>query len=222
MASVPAARLSPAADAAELPFWEKVFPFGQRRVWAAGASLLCQEEKAEGIHFILSGDFRAVVFGRSGQQRTLWIMRKHSLIGEVSMLTNSPAIYLMECGEKGETVFFPRRVLLEEVLPAYPGVSLSIMRILAFKLRIQSEDVQAWNFMSAPQRVGKFLLRRSSETGGPIRISHAELAEFLGLHRVTVTRAVAQLREAGLIGQGENGVTVPDPDRLAREIYRLP
>lgn len=96
------------------------------------------------------------------------------------------------------------------------------MRILALKLRVQSEDSQAWNFMSARKRVGDFLLHRSGETGGPVRISHAELAEFLGLHRVTVTKAVTRLREAGLIECGEEGMIIRDPDRLEQEVRSAP
>lgn len=55
-----------------------------------------------------------------------------------------------------------------------------------------------------------------------MRISHAELAEFLGLHRVTVTKAVTRLREAGLIECGEEGMIIRDPDRLEQEVRSAP
>ena len=213
-----AARFSPSVTERELSFWQDILPLGERRFWPSHAPIFRQGEHSEGVHFILSGSFRSVVFGRSGQQRTLWIMREHSLIGEVSMLTDSPAIYLMECENSGETVFFPRKELLEKILPNHPYVGISIMRILALKLRLQSEDSQAWNFMTAWKRVGAFLLHMSEDAGGPFRIQHAELAEFLGLHRVTVTKAVTRLREAGLLECDEEGMRIPDPERLAREV----
>ena len=222
MPALPAARLSPFVTERELPFWQDILPLGERRFWQVHMPVFCPGEKSGGMHLVLSGSFRAVAFSRSGQQRTLWIMRAHSLIGEVSLLTDSAAIYLMECEDEGETVFFPRATLREKILPAHPEVGLSIMRILALKLRVQSEDSQAWNFMSARKRVGDFLLHRSGETGGPVRISHAELAEFLGLHRVTVTKAVTRLREAGLIECGEEGMIIRDPDRLEQEVRSAP
>lgn len=154
MPALPAARLSPFVTERELPFWQDILPLGERRFWHVHMPVFCPGEKSGGMHLVLSGSFRAVAFSRSGQQRTLWIMRAHSLIGEVSLLTDSAAIYLMECEDEGETVFFPRATLREKILPAHPEVGLSIMRILALKLRVQSEDSQAWNFMSARKRVG--------------------------------------------------------------------
>lgn len=209
-----AARLSPVITAAEFTAWEAILPLGERRFWQAGSMLYRPGDKSAGIHFCFSGTFRATAFGRAGQQRTLWLMRAHSIIGEIAMFTDSQAIYFMECQDAGETIFFGRRLLVEKLLPAHPRVSLSIMRLLAVKLRMQSEDSQAWNFMPAWKRVGVFLLQMNEASEGFFRIHHADLAEFLGLHRVTVTNAIAHLREAGLVECSGEGMRVPSPELL--------
>jgi len=213
------ARHSPSVSSEELPAWLDILPLGTRMAWAESAPILLPETKSEGLHFVLSGQFHAVVYGRSGQQRTLWLMEKHSLIGEIGMLADAPAIYLMECRTAGETVFFQRRTLLENILPAHPAVALSLMRILAVKLRAQSEDSQSWNFMPAWKRVGAMLLHMEHESGSPLRITHHELAAFLGLHRVTVSRALLHLRDRGFIHYDNSGLSLHDREALARELH---
>ncbi|MBD5646383.1 MAG: Crp/Fnr family transcriptional regulator [Desulfovibrio sp.] len=213
-----AALLAPVVTAAEFAAWESILPLGERRFWQAHAMIYRPGESSAGVHFCLSGTFRAVAFGKSGQQRTLWLMRAHSIIGEISMFTDSSAIYSMECRDAGETVFFSRRQLVGELLPKEPVVSLSIMRLLATKVRMQSEDSQAWNFMPAWKRVGSFLLRMNESPGDFFRIHHADLAEYLGLHRVTVTNAIAHLRAAGLVECRGEGMRVPDPARLEQHV----
>ena len=120
MPALPAARLSPFVTERELPFWQDILPLGERRFWHVHMPVFCPGEKSGGMHLVLSGSFRAVAFSRSGQQRTLWIMRAHSLIGEVSLLTDSAAIYLMECEDEGETVFFPARPCGKRFFPPIP------------------------------------------------------------------------------------------------------
>lgn len=214
LSSVSSVKLSPALTGEEIKAWEHVFDEGEKCRWQADAAIYKPGDISAGIHFCLSGTYRTTAFSLTGKQRTLWLMRANSLIGEIAMLTDTRTIYFMECQESGETMFFARKKLFEKIFPQNPAIQMSIMRILATKLKMQSEDAQAFNFMPVWKRVGMFLLQRHAESDGPIVMSHARIAEFLGLHRVTVTKAIAALKRRGLVECSPGSIRLEDPGAL--------
>lgn len=124
----------------------------------------------------------------------------------------------MESETQASTIFFSRRVLVETILPSSVDISLSIMRILALKVRWQSSDAQGQNFLPSWKRVGKFLFSYAREHGNNIALNHADIAEFLGLHRVTVSKAVSRLRDENLLYADRKGMHITDMERFMAEV----
>lgn len=215
---LPLARLSPRITPSEFPAWEKAFPLGQKMSWNPNTQVFSLKERVPGLHFILSGRFRCYTMTAEGKQRTIWIMHEHSLVGDVALFNDNPPIYIMESETQAATVFFSRRVFLEKILPGFPEVNLSIMRILALKVRWQSADAQDQNFLPSWKRVGEFLFSCARSHGNSIAVNHADIAEFLGMHRVTVSKAVARLKEMNLLHADKKGLHITDMDRFVNEV----
>lgn len=209
-------RFTPRIETAALPFWKEVLPLGERRHWPVHSQIFKPDMLADGIHYMLSGRLKAMALSSNGLQRVLWYMGPDTLIGEISTLTKRPCIYFMEADEDSETCFFSQHLLFHTIFPRHPEVSASLMRILACKLYQQSRDTTARNFLPAWKRIAGFLLEIFAAGGSPVRISHAEIATFLGMHRVTVTRALLRLREDGLLEYEQDGLVLTDIERLAR------
>ncbi|MBR3880120.1 MAG: Crp/Fnr family transcriptional regulator [Mailhella sp.] len=215
---LPLARLAPHVSNAELTAWEKVFPLGQEVQWEPNKTVFPPKRKVLGLHFVLSGRFRCYSVTQDGKQRTLWIMHEHSLIGDVALFNDTVPIYLMESETAARTIFFSRKVLWERVIPNSPEVALCLLKMLALKVRWQSSDAYAQNFLPSWKRLGSFLFDASEAHKNNIAISHADMAEFLGMHRVTVTKALARLRRMGLIYMDQRGIHIVDKQRFFSEV----
>ncbi len=217
---LPLARISPSVTASERLAWEKAFPLGRKMTWSPNTQVFSLKNKAPGLHFILSGRFRCYATTADGKQRTLWIMHENSLIGDVALFHACLPVYMMESETQATTVFFSRRVFLEKILPDFPVVNLSIMRILALKVLWQSSDAQDQNFLPAWKRVGEFLFSYARSHGNGIAINHADIAEFLGMHRVTVSKAVARLKDMNLLYTDKKGMHITDMERFINEVLK--
>lgn len=217
---LPLARISPSVTASERLAWEKAFPLGRKMTWSPNTQVFSLKEQVSGLHFILSGRFRCYTTTFEGKQRTVWIMHENSLVGDVALFNDTPPIYIMESETTASTMFFSRRVFMEKILPTFPEVNLSIMRILALKVRWQSSDAHAQNFLPSWKRVGEFLFSYARTHGNGISINHADIAEFLGMHRVTVSKAVARLKDMNLLYTDKKGMHITDMERFINEVLK--
>jgi CRP-like cAMP-binding protein len=77
-------------------------------------------------------------------------------------------------------------------------------------------------FKSVPQRLASVLLSLAGEAdpGGAapsvVRYTHQQLAEMIGSYRETVTKAMGEFRDAGLIRIDEDAIRLSDRDGLER------
>jgi CRP-like cAMP-binding protein len=76
-------------------------------------------------------------------------------------------------------------------------------------------------FKSVPQRLATVLLgladTHASGRGGPptvVRYTHQQLAEMIGSYRETVTKAIGDFREAGMIRIENESIYLTDITRL--------
>ncbi len=208
--------LVPPIQVADLPFWQKVLPLGELKHWSLGAQILKPGIRSQGIHYVVSGRLRAMALASSGMQRTLWFMGPDSLIGEISMFNNSPCVFFIEAAEDSETCFFSQNLLFNTILPAHPELAPSLMRVMAAKLYWHSCDTTARSFLSAWKRVAAFLLQCHSSGQTTVNISHSVLADFLGMHRVTVTKSLMRLREEGLVELGTEVITILNANEIKK------
>jgi CRP/FNR family transcriptional regulator, cyclic AMP receptor protein len=97
------------------------------------------------------------------------------------------------------------------------------MTIMSQRLRALERKLADIAFKSVPQRLATVLLNLAdrqgarpdhSEPPGVVRYTHQQLAEMIGSYRETVTKAIGEFREAGLIRVEEDLIYLTDIVRL--------
>jgi CRP-like cAMP-binding protein len=115
------------------------------------------------------------------------------------------------------------RAELHRILSAYPIVALRFMEVMSQRLRALERKLADVAFKSVPQRLAAVLLNLADlEPERPIgsrppvvvRYTHQQLAEMIGSYRETVTKAIGEFREAGLIRVEEEAIHLTDMARL--------
>jgi CRP-like cAMP-binding protein len=112
---------------------------------------------------------------------------------------------------------------LRLALNAYPAAALRFMNIMSRRLRALERKLADIAFKSVPQRLATVLLNladthevypRPDTPPAVVRYTHQQLAEMIGSYRETVTKAIGEFREAGLIRVEEDAIYLTDMARL--------
>jgi CRP/FNR family transcriptional regulator len=100
-----------------------------------------------------------------------------------------------------------------------PAVRAHVLRVLAAEVREQRARFTAAATLPAQARLADWLLTTAAGAGGgPVPLPGAgtqqDLADLLGVSRVTVNRALARLRHDGLIDIGRRSIRLRAPELL--------
>jgi CRP/FNR family transcriptional regulator, cyclic AMP receptor protein len=120
------------------------------------------------------------------------------------------------------------RDALRDLLSANPALALRLMAVLSRRLRAMERKLADIAFKSVPQRLAGVLLSLVADGGDTaddtvpavLRYTHQQLAEMIGSYRETVTKAIGEFREAGLIRVEEDAIYLTDIARLRAIIGR--
>jgi CRP-like cAMP-binding protein len=98
---------------------------------------------------------------------------------------------------------------LEHLFSTWPSVAVRVLEVLAARLEAAEQQLELFAFRGVSARVAAALLQLAGENGDEIRgVTHHELAEQVGTHRETVTRALDDLRQQGLIELGRARIRI--------------
>ncbi|MDZ4717096.1 MAG: Crp/Fnr family transcriptional regulator [Roseiflexaceae bacterium] len=188
--------------------------------YPTGHLFYAPEDDGERIYLLQRGRIRIYKLSLEGRALTLLILEPVSIFGEMALaddwLHDSFAETLTDC-----SVGTLRRSALRQIMSRYPSVALRFMRVMTTRLRAMEHKLADIAFKSVPQRLATVLLgladTHASGRGGPptvVRYTHQQLAEMIGSYRETVTKAIGDFREAGLIQVQDESIYLTDITRL--------
>jgi CRP/FNR family transcriptional regulator, cyclic AMP receptor protein len=118
------------------------------------------------------------------------------------------------------------RDTLRRILERYPQVAIAFMELMGQRLRAMENKLADIAFKSVPQRLASLLLSLAgaSSVAQPqpavppsvVRYTHQQLADMIGSYRETVTKAIGELREAGVIRIEDEAIALTDLAQLQR------
>jgi CRP-like cAMP-binding protein len=192
--------------------------------YPAGHLFYVPEDSGDRLLILRRGRVRIYKLSPEGRALTLLVLQPAAIFGEMMLVDewvqDSFAEAMTECvvGALG-------RDDLRRVLGSYPAVALRFMEVMSQRLRALERKLADVAFKSVPQRLAAVLLNladqdpeRSNHTGPPavVRYTHQQLAEMIGSYRETVTKAIGEFREAGLIRVEEEAIQLTDMARLQK------
>ena len=109
-----------------------------------------------------------------------------------------------------------------------PEVMLTVMKVLAARLRVAQEEIADLVFRDVPGRLASLLLRLAEaygqhDDGGlqlTLRLTHQDIASMIGATRETVTSTLSRFRYAGLIATEHRSITIKNAEGLRRLTQR--
>jgi CRP/FNR family cyclic AMP-dependent transcriptional regulator len=203
------ARLGPSLQA-------RLVAEGEVRRYGAGRLLHQAGDMDPKLSIVRGGRVRFFSSDRRGQEITIDILEPGETFGELTVLRSMPrqlsaeAIGEVVVAEIGPRAF--RRLMDQDA-----ELRQAVLENMALTLSLAAELVDDERRLPLIARLAKALVAlgaRHSADGRRVPMSQSALADYLGVSRVSIGTALAELAERGWIATGYREVTLIAPDAL--------
>ena len=208
------------------PFWEQLNSEEQNMI---SASVLPQKMKkgdilhrgcgeCSGIVHVAKGQLRVYIVSEEGREVTLY--RLHQ--GELCVLSASCLMdaivfdVMIEAVQETELVVLPSPAL-SAIMGSNPMVELSLYKRVVENFSEVMWTMQQILFMGADKRVAHFLWDEMAKTGDMIiRLTHEEVARFIGSAREVVTKVLKYFVEEEVVSLSRGKIEIIDKAKLRK------
>jgi CRP/FNR family transcriptional regulator len=180
-----------------------------------GEILFFEGEPGERLYFILSGWVKVFKTSTDGKEQVLRIFHAGETFNEVPVFDGGPNPASAMTLEEG-TVYVLHRADIRQLLSEHPTIALSVIQMLASRLRYMVGLVEDLSFKHVSARVAKALLLHSEEIEGKTahRLTQQELAALVGTAREVVGRVLKALEQEGGIDLEQGRIRIINRERL--------
>ncbi len=194
----------------------------QHRTYNKGKVIYLQGEPAEYFYVINSGWIKLFYTLPEGDEVIIDILTRGNLVGENAIFENGAHTTSAQVVEDVSLLSIPSRVLKDQICNNRT-LALSMLSSMSSYHRRYCGEMALNEMQSAPQRIGRFLLRFCSEKKHNI-VFHLPfektlIADLLGMSGATFSRALNILRrKTGMRIKGSR-VEIDDFDELANYVH---
>jgi len=197
---------------------------GRRASVAAGTPLFHEGDRSLSVFACVEGRVRIFVDTALGREVVIGFRDPGEQFGEFAALTRRPRAASATTTQESVIAHMPGERFLA-ALESEPGLAFTVLRSLAEQIEATNARLLARTCESAGSRVGHKLaeltMLRRRHAGRDARdrsldITQAELANWTGTTRESVSRALREFRRRGLVETGRCRITVTDVPALIR------
>lgn len=184
------------------------------RSWNSGSMIVPEETRVDGIYYVCEGMVRVLRNNADGARRTLFIVNNGHFFFEAHFFCAPTLFSLAEAVTPAVTAFFPSKTA-HELLETNKLFREQIMQSLAAKALGMGELLEG-AYDEPQERLLRVLVNLLESSGRPngrhmdVAVSQDELAELVGLHRVSVNRSLRKLEQMGRVRLNRKCITILD------------
>jgi len=180
----------------------------QRQMYQKGQSVFSQGDKAAQMFLIKAGRVKLSKVTEEGEEITLDIRKAGDFLGETMLTEDSAYPLSATCLEDTLTCGFTKAGF-EKLVLEHANIGLQVIKNLSKRIASLTSRVGSLSLTHLEDRLYNVLINVAQEHGIKERqgyviqfpLTHEELGFLVGVHRVSITRAMKSLRESGKIRQ---------------------
>lgn len=187
-----------------------------RKKFSRGEAIFMQGDSGGAVSLIKSGRVKLSKLTQDGGEITLDIRKAGDFLGESMLTEESDYPVSAWCMEEVIVCSFPRE-RFEKLVLDYPKIGLRVIKNLSSRITWLTSRIGSMSLSNLEERLYRVLMNVALEHG--IRnsqgltiqfpLTHEDLSFLTGAHRVSITRAMKSLKEAGKIIQQGRELTLP-------------
>lgn len=180
--------------------------------------ILFEDDQGDSLYVILDGQVKVVLTGEDGREVILSTRRRGDFFGEMSLIDDEPRSAHVVAMEDCNLLVLRREDFLA-CMNDIPGIAFGVMRALCSRLRRADALIGGLILLEVPERVARLLLEVAEESDGQVvaeGITHHTIAQMIGSSRETVSRAMRNLTDQGIVETGRKRIVIKNPEALAQ------
>ena len=188
------------------------------RTLERGASLFTEGDPPASVFLIVEGRIKLLRSSSHGREQILHEEGAGATLAEVPVFDGRGYVGSAIAVEEAAVFFVPRSPLLK-ALKHSPVSALEVIHILASRVRTLAGVVEDLSLRGVTERLAAYLCREAARAGGEtveLRVTRDELATHVGTVREQASRALSELKAAGLIDVKGRRIVIVQPDALGR------
>ena len=181
-----------------------------------GKILVAPEEKITQIHIIKSGILRHYSVNDNGDDVTIHLHTAPALIPLMLLFSTKPNQHYIEAVTDIETVSVKTQVI-KKAVKASPEISQYFLKSFANAMKGMSDRIELLATQKAGDSLLQILTYISKKFGRPVsdgtkitlKLTHNDIASWLGTTRETISREIKLLDQAGKIIYRNGEIIIP-------------
>lgn len=186
-----------------------------RRSFAPGQLVQHRGDILDGFWVVEKGQLKAGHYRANGDMQVLVILGRGDSFGELACLGGFPRVVDVESIGDSELLWISDSDFSRTIANS-PQVSRALLGALSVQLQEALDNLLVLRKMSPSKRLGRILLGMAQGRAAPavLKVRQQELAELVGVTRMTISTALMQMETLGLIERQYGKIIVQDPKAL--------
>lgn len=176
----------------------------------ADQMIILEGEDSAGMWLIESGSVKIHRHSRQGAEHILHLLGPGDFFNDIPALDGRPnaasatALTLTRCWNLSTAS-------VHALMQRYPVICQAAVNVLTARVRHLISQIEMLSLLSVPQRLARFLIEQAEHPSlGVPGITRAAIAAHLGASPETISRALRQLQERGMIRFDRHQVLIVD------------
>ncbi|MCR6544927.1 Crp/Fnr family transcriptional regulator [Dehalobacterium formicoaceticum] len=201
--------------------WDKYLHLGTKILRKSGEYIIAVSDNPAGLYFLNKGKVKGGLLSKDGMLKTISIKAEKTIFGEQFVFHHQPGIYEAIAIEDCELYFFTRERILEVMKEDFE-ITLFIAKsqsILSRMMAYQIYDMSVSNILRSLARVLYSICcyekkENPQNKSITINLTHEQIANMLGAHRVTITKNLNRLKNLGILDYKYEKIMIKEPQKL--------
>ena len=198
------------AEVLPAPLIEQIAAVASVRTFGKHAIVVSEGDETDSLYVMLAGRAKVFVSDENGREVQLNQVGPGEYFGEVPLDGGPRSASVMALEECRCAVV--KRSELTAFLERNPDFALHLMRKLAHRVRVLTENVRSLALMDVYGRVARVLLDLAEESGGRLVISesltHRDIASRVGASREMISRIFSDLTDGGYVRKEDGHLVI--------------
>jgi len=197
---------------------ERFAELTRERSYPKGSVILFQDDPGDSLFVLRDGRVKVVLIGEDGREVILGVLEPGAHFGELALIDDQPRSAHVIAMEDAQLLVLRREDFRRRV-EANPTVAWALLSELSRRLRRADVKIGGLVLLDVPGRIARLLLDLADESGSEQvekPLTHQTIAQMIGASRETVSRAMKEFQDAGLIRVERRRISIGDREALEK------